>query len=87
MIVYLHGSPDKPPVAEHTLIIAPAGHLPKEFESEAWWDDTGEKRRPQSYEIKFFFGEAETTDEIGRYLVKTGQAMKSRLVLPNSWNR
>lgn len=69
------------------MIIAPAGHLPKEFESEAWWDDTGEKRKPRSYEVKFFHGEAETTDEIGRYLVKTGQAMKNRLVLPNSWNR
>jgi hypothetical protein len=87
MIVYLHGSPEKLPVAEHTLIIAPAGHRPKEFESAPWWDDSGEKRKPLQFEIKFFHGEAETTDEIGRYLIATGQAMKNRLVLPNSWNR
>lgn len=87
MIIYLHGSTDKNPVAEHTLICAPAGHLPKEFQGPGWWDDSGEKKRPLQFEVKFFYGEAEVADDLGRYLVETGQAQKSRLVLPNSWSR
>lgn len=87
MICYLHGSPGKPPVESHTLIIAPAGHLPHEFESDSWWDRSGERPKPLQFEVQFIHGEAEVTDEIGRYLVATGQAMKSRLILPNSWNR
>lgn len=87
MIVYLHGSPGKTPVAEHTLIIAPAGHLPGEFQGKDWVDASGERPRPLQMEVKFHYGEAQVTDEIGKYLVSTGQAMKTRLVLPNNWNR
>lgn len=87
MIIYLHGSTDKPPVAEHTVIVAPAGHLPKEFPGEAWWDDTGEKRKPMQYNVVFAYGEAEVPDDLGKYMVATGLAKKSRLVLPNNWSR
>jgi hypothetical protein len=84
--IFYHGSVDKLPVANHTLITAPAGHLPKEFESEDWWDDTGERRRPKTFEVKFTFGQAEVPDPLGRYLIETGQAMKHRLVIQNDWN-
>ena len=87
MIVYLHGSIDKNPVAEHTLICAPAGHRPKEFEGNDWWDTSGDKKKPLEFKVKFFFGQAEVDDSLGKYLVGTGQAMKSRLVLPNAWNQ
>lgn len=87
MIVYLHGSTDKLPVAEHTLLCAPAGHHPKEFESDAWWDMSGDKKKPMEFQVKFLFGQAEVDDTLGKYLVATGQAQKSRLVLPNSWNQ
>lgn len=87
MIVYLHGSPDKLPVETHTLICAPAGHLPNDFAGKDWWDLSGERPRPLQKEVVFHYGEAEVTDEIGKYLVSTGQAQKTRLILPNSWNR
>lgn len=87
MIIYLHGSEGKTPVAEHTIICAPAGHRPKEFEGDSWWDLTGDKKKPMEYPVKFIFGQAEVPDDLGKYLVATGQAMRSRLVLPNSWNQ
>jgi hypothetical protein len=87
MIVYYHGSPDKLPVETHTLIIAPAGHLPNQFEGPTWWDNSREPPRPVQFEIVFHHGEAEVEDPIGKYLIATGMAQKSRLVLTNSWNR
>lgn len=87
MIIYLHGSPDKLPVADHTVIVAPAGHLPKEFEAASWWDDTGEKRKPLQFNVVFHYGEAEVPDDLGRYMVAAGLAMKHRLVIANSWSR
>lgn len=87
MIVYIHGSDGKPPVAEHTIIVAPAGHLPKAECLSEWWDASGERVVPAQFPVKFHYGEAEVDDQIGRYMVTTGQAMKSRLVLPNAWDR
>ena len=86
MIIYLHGSPGKTPTAEHTLFVCPAGHLPKEFDGANWYDDTGEKRMARTYEVKFHYGEASVPDPLGKYLVATGQALKNRLVIANSWN-
>jgi hypothetical protein len=92
MICYLHGSPDKPPVAEHTLICSPAGHRPREFpigngDDDDWWDHSGDKPHPRQFEVKFFHGTAEVPDPLGRYLIATGLAEKSRLILPNAWDR
>lgn len=87
MIVYYHASLDKDPVESHTLIVAPAGHLPHDYQGDAWWDKSGERPRPVQFEVHFHYGQAETTDELGRYLVSTGQAMKTRLIRPNNWSR
>lgn len=97
MIIYHWASPDKLPVAQHTLICAPAGHLPKDFETvnkegkrepnSDWWDMTGDKPRPRQFEVLFVYGEAEVPDALGRYLVETGQAQRTRLIVPNAWNR
>ncbi len=73
-------------MAEHTLFVCPAGHLGDEA-PDSMWEGKGDKRKPRDYVVKFYHGEAETSDEIGRYLVAHGMAYKTRLVLPNSWNR
>lgn len=87
MLIYYHASDDKDPVASHTILIAPAGHLPQEYTGDSWWDKSGERPRPVQFEVHFRFGQAETTDEIGRYMVKTGQAHKTRLIRPNQWTQ
>lgn len=87
MIVYLHGSPDKLPVPEHTIIVCPAGHHPGQFQGKDWWEENGDRKLPVQFQIKFIHGEAEVSDEVGRYLTEHGLAQKSRLVLPNSWGR
>lgn len=87
MLVYLHGSNDKLPVQEHTLIVAPAGHLPKNEALSDWWDTTGERPVPAQFHITFYYGQAEVDDQLGRYLLTSGQAKGSRLVLPNAWDR
>jgi hypothetical protein len=92
MIIHLHGSPGKPPVEKHILICAPAGHLPKEYplgkdgEVNDFWDQSGDHPTPRQFQVEFRFGKAEVSDSLGRYLVQTGQAQKSRLILPNSWD-
>lgn len=85
MIVYYHGSPDKPPVENHIITICPAGHLPKECSEVFWWDDSGEKRKPREWTVKFRYGEAEVEDPIGNYMVATGIAMKTRYTAPSLW--
>lgn len=85
MIVYYHGSPDKPPVAEHTLIVCPAGHRPKDCPEDDWWDKTGERPKAKEFTIKFFHGEAEVSDPLGKYLIATDMAKKTRYSPPNLW--
>lgn len=66
----------------HTLYIAPAAD-PRAAVGGAdaeWTDDAG---LPRTFEVCFQGGKAEVTDAIGRYLVATGQAKRTRLWTPD----
>ena len=86
MIVYAHGSPGKPPVAEHTYICCPGDHLSGEECPDSFWEGKGEKRTPKTFHVLFRYGKAEVEDALGRYMLATGLAQKTRLVIPNSWD-
>jgi hypothetical protein len=85
MIVYHHGSPDKPPVETHTLIVCPAKHLPSHCPEDFWWDNTGETKRALEFQVTFHYGEAEVEDQLGRYLVATGMAKDTRYIPSTVW--
>jgi hypothetical protein len=75
MFVYL---PHKK--ATHTMHICPAAdpRLKGEMPSD-WVDD---KNNPRAFEVEFRSGKAEVDDRIGNYLVETGLARKTKLILP-----
>lgn len=83
MLVYLHGSPDRNPPASHTKFIAPAAHLAGQECPHEWVDTTN---KPIEFQIDFVHGKAEVDDAIGKYLVETGQAFRSRLIRPDLYN-
>jgi hypothetical protein len=85
MMIYYHGSDDKPPVARHTIIVCPAGHRPHDCTGPDWWDNTGEKPKAREYTIEFRDGEAEVPDPLGNYMLEAGLAEKSRLVQRGFW--
>lgn len=92
MMVYIHGSPDKLPVPEHTIIICPGKHLHSKADLPADWFDSTEKNAageplPVTFPVKFHYGQAEVPDAIGKYMVVHGLAQKSRLIVPNAWDR
>jgi len=100
MIIYLHGSPDKLPVAEHTVIICPGTDVRQPFvmdkdgnstgkRAEApseWMDEIDGELKPRQIPVIFRHGQAEVEDSVGRYMISRGLAQKTRLVIPNSWN-
>lgn len=88
MIVYLHGSPDKRPVAEHTVIVCPGRHLHGKSDLPSdWYDNTEAQPKPIEFPVKFHYGQAEVDDVLGKYMVAHGFAEKSRLIIPNAWER
>lgn len=89
MIVYIHAY-DKQPVAEHYVTLCPAGHLPKEFDGSDWWDETGLERKAKEFRVKFTNGECDINqvypdvgDRLGKYMIATKLAEKSRLIRAN----
>jgi hypothetical protein len=83
MIVYLTGSPDKPPGQKHFMSCSPAGHLPNQYTLETdngvWWDTTTIPPRPKSFDLIFSDGMCNVTQPgLGEYLVKNGFAAKHR---------
>jgi hypothetical protein len=63
-----------------TLHIAPAAHVGDQAAPPVdWLNDDGSAR---NFTITFVNGEAEVTDEIGRYLLAYKMARRSRLILP-----
>lgn len=83
MLVYLHGSTSTPPPARHVVYIAPAADLRGQEVPTAWVDHDN---KPIQIEVLFQHGTAEVDDEVGKYLIKSGQAQKSRLVMPGAWS-
>jgi hypothetical protein len=85
MIVYLPGSPDKPPGARHFMSVCPAGHLPVEYNLERdggkWWDRSTIPPRPQNFNFVFEGGECNVTPQaVAEYMVSTGLVVKKRPV-------
>lgn len=85
MIVYYHGSPGKPPGENQHITVCPGGHMPRECEAAFWWDETGEKKKAKEFVVHFRYGEAEVEDQLGKYLVGHGFAMKHRFQQPSLW--
>ncbi len=79
MRVYLHGSPDQPPPARHTLLVTPAAHLPGQEMPHEFVERDGS---PRTFDILFEYGKAEVPDVLGKYLVENKLAEKTRLILP-----
>jgi hypothetical protein len=82
MKVFYHGSPDKPPVQLHHVILCPGGHLSEESCPSSFWEGRGEQRKAKTFHVTFTYGEATVDEELGKYMLDTGQAKKSRLILP-----
>ena len=88
MIVYYHGSPDKPVVPELTIFVAPAAMVPEvEATNDDWWQKIGNDKRPKEFAVKFFSGQAEVDDELGNFMLKHKLAHKSKLIIPAPWER
>ena len=73
-------------MADHTFIVCPGGHLSEEECPDSFWEGKGEKRSPKTFHVKFVFGKAEVNDELGKYMISSGLASKSKLVMPNQWD-
>src|SRR5689334_1308512 len=67
----------------HTVHIRPAAdfdHLQGQPPASDWLEDDG--RTPAQFAITFTDGVADVSDSIGRYLVATGHARATRLIVP-----
>ena len=75
MFVYL---PHKK--ATHTMHICPAGDPRMKGEMPTEWVD--DKNNALTFQVEFRKGKAEVDDKIGKYLIDTGLARKTKLILP-----
>lgn len=82
MKVFTHGSEGKPPPASHTFLVCPGGHLSESACPASFWEGRGEQRKAKTFAVEFVYGEATVDDELGKYMLETGLAQKSRLILP-----
>ena len=67
----------------HTVHIRPAAdfeHLQGQPPASDWLEDDG--RTPAQIAVVFTDGVAEVSDSIGRYLIATGHARPTRLIVP-----
>lgn len=72
MIVY---RPHDEGVHRHALFVSPGslGHVSSDFM---------EGGKPKLFRVEFIYGRAEVPSWLGHYLIDTGQAQRSRLLLP-----
>lgn len=68
--------------ANHTLFVAPAAdpRTAKGSIDADWLHDNGE---PKSFTVNFVNGGATVPDPLGRYLLATKQAKRTRLIFPD----
>jgi hypothetical protein len=83
MILYVTGSPGKPPGDKHFMSCSPAGHLPNQYTLETdngkWWDTTMIPPRPKNFDLIFEGGQCTVKDQgLADYLWKNGFASKQR---------
>lgn len=74
MKVYLSGGTKAP---SHMMHVAPAADVKGEVPAE-WVNANNE---PLNITIDFHFGVAEVPDDLGKYLLSRGLALKSRLIV------
>lgn len=65
----------------HTLYVAPAAD-PRFTGGDIASDWLNESGEPITFEVCFQNGAATVPDSLGRYLVKTGQAKRTNLIIP-----
>lgn len=83
MIVWIHGSADKPAPAEHVMFVCPAGDpRVKPGDADSSWVDA--QNHPITQQVVFRHGKAEVDDVLGRYMIKHGLASRSQLFTPNA---
>lgn len=75
MLVYL---PHKK--STHTMHISPAADPRIKGEVPVDWVD--DKNNPRTFQVHFYKGRAEVDDQIGNYLIETGLARKTKLIMP-----
>lgn len=65
----------------HQMSVAPAAdtRAMREGINAEWLDARGQ---PRTFQVNFINGVAEVPDSLGKYLIKTGQAKRTRLWLP-----
>jgi hypothetical protein len=79
MILYLPGSPNKAPGAKHFMSCSPAGHLPREYPDDKWWNCDQVPRTPKAFNLIFENGCLNVEDRgLCEYLLSTGCVTKSR---------
>jgi hypothetical protein len=66
--------------ATHTMHIRPAADPRLKGDVPMDWVD--EKNQPIPFQVEFVRGKAEVDDQIGNYLIDTGLARKTKLILP-----
>lgn len=64
----------------HTMYVAPAADPRLKGEASSDW--ITEKGEPITFEVCFKNGAAMVPDSLGRYLIRTGLAKRTRLILP-----
>lgn len=79
MLIYNHGSPDKPLAPVHYVSATPAGdpRLAGQDKPSSWVDG---ENKPVTFEVKFEMGKAEVDEELGRYMTAHGLASRSPLL-------
>lgn len=64
----------------HTMHICPAADPRIKGEVPADWVD--DKNNPRTFQINFYRGKAEVDDQIGKYLIDTELARKTKIIRP-----
>jgi hypothetical protein len=82
MKVFTWGSDGKPPPVSHTFLVCPGGHLSEEQCPSSFWEGKGDNRKAKTFPVEFVYGEATVEAELGKYMIDTGLAQKTRLILP-----
>lgn len=80
MYVYRTGAKERA-AAKSILTVAPAGHVTKGMDKNAmpaeWLDP---QNKPRTFDIEFHYGRAAVDEQLGNWLVETGQVSRTSIV-------
>jgi len=79
MLIYNHGSADKPLAPVHYVWVTPAGdpRIAGDDKPSSWVDA---ENKPRTFQVMFEGGKAEVDEELGRYMTAHGLASRSPLL-------